>query len=315
MDIAIAPAAYAHVLEEELALKGVGYEILAPGTYFIPESSPDLQLWWAAQHWRAVVKLSMKSISDGVKQLLALRSDHSKGAQYYLHPTVCVRRMMLMGERLHLWKQKEEIVFPAHSDSDLPAVIHVTMADQDHLYYALPAQVTPSRPAGLYTFAENRLTPPNRAYLKLWEFFTRSGRHPLPSQCGMDLGSSPGGWTWVIGQFASKVISVDKADLDPKISKGMSNVSFLKQSAFALNPKDFQDQVDWLFCDIIAYPGRSVEMMERWVVEAGVKNFVCTLKFQSQTDFAAIKKALKLPGSHVVHLHHNKHELTWYKCP
>ena len=80
-------------------------------------------------------------------------------------------------------------------------------------------------------------------------------------------------------------------------------------------PEDFA-KVNWIFCDIIAYPEKTVEMIMKWVSHAqqnGKKiSFVCTLKFQGKTNFAAIEKAQGFSGSHIVHLHNNKHELTWY---
>ena len=62
--------------------------------------------------------------------------------------------------------------------------------------------------------------PPNRAYLKLWEALTLAanmpdGRMPRPGELCLDLGSSPGGWSWVLQKLGARVISVDKAPLDP----------------------------------------------------------------------------------------------------
>ena len=44
-----------------------------------------------------------------------------------------------------------------------------------------------------------------------------------------------------------------------------------------------------------------------------VKRFLCTLKFQGDTDFAVMQRFAAVPGSRLVHLHHNKHELTWIR--
>ena len=43
------------------------------------------------------------------------------------------------------------------------------------------------------------------------------------------------------------------------------------------------------------------------------RRFICSVKFQGDTDFAALEKFRAIPGSRLVHLHHNKHELTWMK--
>jgi 23S rRNA (cytidine2498-2'-O)-methyltransferase len=40
---------------------------------------------------------------------------------------------------------------------------------------------------------------------------------------------------------------------------------------------------------------------------------VCTLKFQGPTDHETARRFAAIPGSRLMHLHHNKHELTWIK--
>ena len=44
-----------------------------------------------------------------------------------------------------------------------------------------------------------------------------------------------------------------------------------------------------------------------------VRNFVCTIKFQGATDFETMRAFAAIPGSRLLHLHHNKHELTWVR--
>jgi 23S rRNA (cytidine2498-2'-O)-methyltransferase len=42
-----------------------------------------------------------------------------------------------------------------------------------------------------------------------------------------------------------------------------------------------------------------------------VRRFVCSVKFQGPTDFEVMRDFIAIPGSRLLHLHHNKHELTW----
>jgi len=44
-----------------------------------------------------------------------------------------------------------------------------------------------------------------------------------------------------------------------------------------------------------------------------VGNFICTLKFQDGADYSVADKFAGLPDSQVLHLFHNKHELTWVR--
>jgi 23S rRNA (cytidine2498-2'-O)-methyltransferase len=64
---------------------------------------------------------------------------------------------------------------------------------------------------------------------------------------------------------------------------------------------------------VICYPRRLLALVERWLDSGLARNFVCTLKFQGATDHATARRFAAIPGSRLLHLHHNKHELTWVK--
>ncbi len=65
---------------------------------------------------------------------------------------------------------------------------------------------------------EDHIGPPSRAYLKLWEALVRFGRWPAPGDRCLDLGASPGGWTWVLAKLGANVTAVDKAPLAPAVA-------------------------------------------------------------------------------------------------
>lgn len=171
------------------------------------------------------------------------------------------------------------------------------------------SETTCPLPFGEIHFNEDKETPPSRAYLKLWELFTLYGHKPLPGMKTIDVGSCPGGWTWVIQTVGAHVISVDKAPLDPKIAS-LPNIEFRKESAFGLDPKEI-GELDWFYSDIICYPAKLYDLVMRFRETGLVKNFACTIKFQAETDFETMFKFKAIPGSRVVHLSCNKHEVTW----
>lgn len=164
-------------------------------------------------------------------------------------------------------------------------------------------------PFGEIHFNEDKETPPSRAYLKLWELFTLYGLKPEPGMKTIDVGSCPGGWTWVIQTVGAHVISVDKAPLDPKIA-ALPNIEFKQESAFGLRPQHI-GKLDWFYSDIICYPSKLYELVMRFRESGLVDNFACTIKFQSETDFETMFKFKAIPGSRIVHLSANKHEVTW----
>lgn len=184
-----------------------------------------------------------------------------------------------------------------------------TLIDNTHILAS--AACSSAYKNGEIIFDEDKNEPPNRAYLKLWEFFTVSGA-PLPDgQLCLDLGASPGGWTWVLSRLGARVISIDKAPLAPHIA-ALPRVDYRAWSAFALEPKS-HEPVDWLFSDIACYPERLLKLVQRWMESGQVKNFCCTIKLQGDTDHEAVRAFAAIEGSHVRHLYNNKHELTWWK--
>jgi len=166
-------------------------------------------------------------------------------------------------------------------------------------------------PNGEVHFVEDRTGPPSRAYLKLWEALTVIGERPGPGQVCLDLGSSPGGWSWALARLGARVISVDRAPLAPEVAR-LPGIEYIAESAFALDPSAI-GPIDWLFSDVICYPLRLLSLVERWLAAATCRRLVCTIKFQGETDHATAARFAAIPGSQLRHLFHNKHELTWIK--
>ncbi|MDR1179338.1 MAG: hypothetical protein LBK44_02440 [Spirochaetales bacterium] len=166
-------------------------------------------------------------------------------------------------------------------------------------------------PGGLIEFEEDRTGPPSRAYLKLWEALTYCGRQVQPGERCLDAGASPGGWTWALARLGAEVLAVDRAPLEDRVL-AMPLVSFQKHDAFTLPPQEI-GPLDWLFCDVICYPRRLYEWIEKWLASELCKNFVCTIKMQGEWDSETTRLFAAIPGGSVVHLCHNKHELTWMR--
>ena len=164
-------------------------------------------------------------------------------------------------------------------------------------------------PNGEVTFVEDREGPPSRAYLKLWEAFVRIGRWPQPAERCLDLGASPGGWTWTLASFGAYVTAVDKAPLAESVD-ALPEVRFRNASAFSIEPESFGN-LDWLCSDVIAYPKRMFTLVERWHRAGNVRNMVVTVKFQGETDHEIAHAFSSIEGGRLFHLHHNRHELTF----
>lgn len=254
---------------------------------------------WAANIWQAPQEIEIASIGDAASKLRAIQRNWS------LYTPEHFRRARLIAEKLpHV--SARPIVFP--QPAPVAPLGSWTLLAPDRLLVS--AQCSSPFPNGEIEFVEDREGPPNRAYLKLWEALTRMRAYPQTGETCLDLGASPGGWTWVLAKLGAKVIAIDKSPLDPRIA-AMPGVEWRQDSAFALEPASF-GRIDWLCCDVICYPARLLKMVQRWLEQGTVRNFVCTLKFQGETDHDTARAFAAIPRSQLFHMHHNKHELTWW---
>ena len=249
---------------------------------------------WAEDIWHGAEEVEIASIGEAAKHLRAIQRN------WLAWPIDWHRRCALITEKLPPLKPKP-LAFGALPPAAPLGVF--TLLSPDRMLYA-PRTASPF-PLGQANLVEDKETPPNRAYLKLWEAFVRLGRFPQPGDTAIDLGASPGGWTYVLAKAGASVTAIDKAPLDPAIA-AMPGVEWSQGSAFALEPRP----VDWLVCDVICYPDRLERMIEGWFGMANT--IIATIKLQGDTDHEAVRRFSALSGGHVQHLCHNKHELTFF---
>lgn len=292
----LAAEGFERQLGEELAVAGAasarwhGRLLLLEG-----EARPSA---WAANIWRDVREADIASIADAAQKLRNIQRNWAPYA-----PEHHRRAQLIQGKLPHV--SAKPVAFPATAPT--APLGSFTLLAPDRLAYA--AHCSSAFPNGEIALIEDKEGPPNRAYLKLWEALIRLRASPGPGDLCLDLGAAPGGWSWVLAQTGARVIAVDKAALDAKVM-ALPNVEWRQQSAFALEPAEFA-RVNWLFCDVICYPARLLKTIERWIASGRVRNFVCTIKFQGDTDHETARAFAAIPGSQLFHLHNNKHELTW----
>lgn len=280
-------------LAEELALLGRTISAWHGRLALSPE--PPVDAAWALDVWTAPVEIeigSIRSASDALRGMQ--RNWQAYGVEHH-------RRMALIAERLPPVKARL-LVFPEPAPtSHLGAW---TLLTPDRML-ASPAKTSPFV-NGACLFAENHIGPPSRAYLKFWEACTRIGAWPAPGQRCIDLGASPGGWTWAIATLGAGVTAVDRSALAAHVA-AMPGVTQRVGNAFTLAP----EPVDWLCSDVVAYPAPLLELVRGWIAAGTTGRIVCTIKFQGATDHEAARAFAAIPGGRVMHLFHNKHELTF----
>lgn len=288
----LAAEGFVEPLREEL-----GTVVAEYGRLLMAEGPPRAAAW-AQNVWRNPREIPIVSIGDGVKALRALQRNWA-----YL-PHLAHRRAALIQEGL-----------PKVSGKPLEFGTFPPAAPMGSWMLLAPDRLLASPDCssafahGECRFVEDRSGPPSRAYLKLWEALTLAGEMPQPGQRCVDLGASPGGWSWVLAKLGASVLAVDKAPLDENVM-ALPGIEWRQASAFALEPAEI-GPVDWLFSDVICYPARLYELVQRWRESGLARRIVCTLKFQGATDHETAQRFAAIPGSRLRHLFHNKHELCW----
>jgi len=247
--------------------------------------------------------LTFDSIGEAAGELKKLQRNWAP-YQY-----TCFRRAQLIQDKLPYINLKDR-KFPV-SIPDSPMGLY-TLIDEHTLIAS--AVTTSTLPAGTLHFVEDHENPPSRANLKIQESLTMANLlngTPLPdatSRC-FEAGACPGGWTWVLVGLGSQVYAVDRAPLADSL---MNNplVKFQAHDAFTLTMEEI-GPVDWVFSDVICYPERLLEWIKKWLAYDPEKKMICTIKMQGSIDWPLIQQFADIPGSKIVHLNYNKHELTW----
>ena len=262
---------------------------------------PQRRAYWTRNVWTKPLLIEFSSVGDAARILRSIQRNWAP------LPVRLHRRTALIAERLPPLPRR-----PKPFPFELPDVPMgaFTLIDEGSML-ASPVCTSPF-PNGEFDFEEDHEGPPSRAYRKLWEALLLAGRRPGPGERCLDAGASPGGWTWALAATGAEVLAVDRAELEPRIAS-LPHVKTLRHDAFTLKPGDL-GPVDWLFSDVICYPAALFAWIESWLESGLAKNFVCTIKMQGEKfDRATTDRFAAIPGSRVLHLWHNRHELTWLR--
>ncbi len=153
---------------------------------------------------------------------------------------------------------------------------------------------------------------PSSAHRKLDEALVWVGTRPSASSTVLDLGAAPGGWTHVALRHGAQVIAVDRGDMDAGLMAS-GRVTHLRKDAFVHAPLA---DADWLVCDIIAEPARTLSLLADALKSDRLGAFVVTVKLRLPIDFTIVDEARALLAAHpaystcVKNLFHNKVEVT-----
>lgn len=139
--------------------------------------------------------------------------------------------------------------------------------------------------AGDIPHAEDK-SAPSRAFAKVIESELRLGRSIGKNQTCVDLGAAPGSWTHVALQRGACVTAVDRSPLREDLMRH-PRLSFHQGDAFKFRPGA---PVDWLLCDIIAAPQRSMDLLLEWLRARLMRRFIVTIKFKGGEEYGLLSQ-------------------------
>lgn len=140
-------------------------------------------------------------------------------------------------------------------------------------------------PAGRIPVAVDKAAP-SRAFAKLVESELRLGARIGPGETVVDLGACPGSWTYVAVHRGARVTAVDRTELREDLMRN-PRVTFHRGDAFSFCPAA---TVDWLVCDVIAAPDRSIGLALDWVRKGWARRFVVTIKFKGVDEYPKLDR-------------------------
>jgi 23S rRNA (cytidine2498-2'-O)-methyltransferase len=328
------------VLAQELLRMNVSAqpEVLAPGFVGVhaptPGNAPSIA--FATQVWPEATPLQATSIKAWAEALLpTLRTidDESWRLHVFCHDIegaeVTARRAALIDDAVRaLLKQKQRRLLRTLLDRDAQAtpwrrnetLVEVALTGRATGFISLVRAPTRkhwrhiiSQFSGGVAHPEEDREPPARAYLKLREATMHMGRAPSEEETCVDLGASPGSWTYDALMAGAYVTGIDRSPLREDMMEH-PRFTFVKADAFKFAP---EARVDWLVCDVIAYPQRNIALLDQWLTEGWCKHFVVTLKFKGADDYAAVDACKEMLHRHgakfgLRQLGSNKNEVTAY---
>ena len=265
--------------------------------------TPDDLPYWARSAMLKPRILDFESIGEAANSLKNIQRNWAPYQYQYF------RRANLIQEKLPYINLKPRS-FPVKIPAKLIGLY--TLISEKQMIFS--AETSSFLPAGKITFLEDHENPPSRAYLKIQESLAMANllngtEFPKPGEHCFEAGACPGGWTWVLVGLGASVHAVDRAELSPELMENPL-VKFQAHDAFTLKPQDV-GFCDWVFSDVICYPERLLKWVNEWLESGMCRNMICTIKMQGEPDWNIIKQFSEIPGSRIVHLNYNKHELTW----
>ena len=131
---------------------------------------------------------------------------------------------------------------------------------------------------------------PSRSTLKLAEAIaeflpeTERAKRMAPGMTAVDLGASPGGWTWQLVQRGLMVTAVDNGPMDPALLES-GQVKHRRTDGFGFVPAE---PVDWMVCDVVESPSRVAALAAKWIAQGWCSETIFNLKLPMKKRYEEV---------------------------
>jgi 23S rRNA (cytidine2498-2'-O)-methyltransferase len=164
---------------------------------------------------------------------------------------------------------------------------------------------------------------PSRSALKLEEAFCvlltkeEIARLLRPGLTAVDLGASPGGWTWQFAVRGMHVTAVDNGSMDSRLlNSGL--VRHVRSDAFTFVPRQ---PVDWMVCDVVEQPSRIARLAAQWIARKWCRVTIFNLKLPMKKRYEEVMRCKEIVSRELKphdigydlslkHLYHDREEVT-----
>ena len=164
---------------------------------------------------------------------------------------------------------------------------------------------------------------PSRSTLKLAEALLEfldereRAKRLVAGMSAVDLGASPGGWTWQLVQRGLMVLAVDNGAIDARLLES-GQVKHRRDDGFHFRPAD---PVDWMVCDMVESPSKIARLAAKWIAEGWCRESIFNLKLPMKKRWEEVERCRGIIGEALggsgyylrfKQLYHDREEVTAY---
>lgn len=199
---------------------------------------------------------------------------------------------------------KRQACFVAKSATEPENVEYLKISDNEYWIYTVIK--TPNDFYGL-PIMEKPLEAPARAYLKIKEAHEFFDMKFAKKDQVVEIGSAPGGISYYLLELGMKLVSIDPAVMDQKLSRDYpSSFLHIKKSIFDISNMDLPERCDWVISDLNLKGNIALEQSMRIMdYYPDLKGAFLTIKTPEISDVKRIIKwKLKLARKYKVQICH-----------